>query len=450
MHSFTRPPISIPPITRHLASPPITRHVEVMPGSLLMDDIWDRTTPSSCSSSSGRSHGDAQDKARSDRALEKEVGDALFGQGVSKAPGPDLLTFGALRLAWEWDPTRITLLAKHCLSLGHHPAVWKTARGVVIRKPGKPDYTQVKAYRVISLLPCLGKVIEKVVATRLTREAERRKILHAGQFGSRPRRSCVDPIAALMEIAQQAWAPRDGGEPMPTAVALMDVKGAFDHVSRRRLLHLLDGMGFDDGTCRWVDSFMQGRTIRMDINGSAGMPRDSTSGLPQGSPVSPILFALYLSPLFKEIESHVPRARALSYADDIAWIVTGAESPDQVPARDRVGDPTPRPKRIGASNAQAQVGALAGMAKTLGECLIRCEIWAASNMVEFDTAKTEAIMLAPNNTKWGRRVLHEMPNWAIHGDPLHNLDSGDRVERSKVDYNTKPTRWTSGDQLVVT
>ena len=93
--------------------------------------------------------------------------------------------------------------------------------------------------------------------------------------------------------------PRDGGEPMPTAVALMDVKGAFDHVSRRRLLHLLDCMRFDDGTCRWVDSFMQGRTIRMDINGSAGMPRNSTLGLPQGSPVSPILFALYLSPLFK-------------------------------------------------------------------------------------------------------------------------------------------------------
>ena len=81
----------------------------------------------------------------------------------------------------------------------------------------------------------------------------------------------------------------------------------------------------------------------------------------------------------------MPRARALSYADDIAWIVTGTESPDQVPARDRVGDPSLRPKRA-ASNAQAQVGALAGMAKTLGECLIRCEIWAASNMVEFDTA----------------------------------------------------------------
>jgi hypothetical protein len=67
---------------------------------------------------------------------------------------------------------------------GMHPTNWKVAKGVILWKPGKPDYTRVKAYRV-ALLNCLGKIAEKVVASKLSDIVERRNLLHAGQFGSR-------------------------------------------------------------------------------------------------------------------------------------------------------------------------------------------------------------------------------------------------------------------------
>ena len=38
---------------------------------------------------------------------------------------------------------------------------------MVIRKPGKDDYTKLKAYRSISLLSCMGKVVENVAAELL-------------------------------------------------------------------------------------------------------------------------------------------------------------------------------------------------------------------------------------------------------------------------------------------
>jgi hypothetical protein len=56
---------------------------------------------------------------------------------------------------------------------GTDPAVSKWASRVVIRTPGKDDYTQLKAYRSISLLSCVGKVGSKVGAERLSKEAER-------------------------------------------------------------------------------------------------------------------------------------------------------------------------------------------------------------------------------------------------------------------------------------
>ena len=50
------------------------------------------------------------------------------------------------------------------IRLGFHPEHWKTARGVTIPKPGKDDYSLAKSYQVISLLDCLGKVVEKTAA----------------------------------------------------------------------------------------------------------------------------------------------------------------------------------------------------------------------------------------------------------------------------------------------
>jgi len=76
---------------------------------------------------------------------------------------------------------------------------------VVIRKPGKEDCTKLKAYRSISLLSCMGKVVEKVVAELLSDEAERREQLIDRQFGSRKGRSAIHAAAIMVNRAHVAW-----------------------------------------------------------------------------------------------------------------------------------------------------------------------------------------------------------------------------------------------------
>ena len=97
-----------------------------------------------------------------------------------------------VKLLWEWDPDRIINLVKLCIQLGTHPKTWKTAKGVVIPKQGKPDYRQVRAYRVIALLESLGKLVEKTAAYLIADQLERHQSLHEGQYGCRRRRACVD------------------------------------------------------------------------------------------------------------------------------------------------------------------------------------------------------------------------------------------------------------------
>jgi hypothetical protein len=54
-----------------------------------------------------------------------------------------------------------------------------------LRKQGKPTYTIAKAYRVISLLSYLGKVVERAVATWIASFYETHEIFYRRQFGCR-------------------------------------------------------------------------------------------------------------------------------------------------------------------------------------------------------------------------------------------------------------------------
>jgi len=110
-----------------------------------------------------------------------------------------------VKIMWEWAPERVSALVRACIELGHYPKSWKTAKGVVIPKPGKPDYKQVRAHRVISLLDSISKLVERTAAYLIADHLERHNKLHDGQHGCRKRRSAADAVAVLMNRTQQAW-----------------------------------------------------------------------------------------------------------------------------------------------------------------------------------------------------------------------------------------------------
>lgn len=281
------------------------------------------------------------------------VGKALLSQGVEKAPGMDRLNFKAIRLLWRLDQARIVALIRQCLRLGIHPTAWKSAKGILLRKPGKPLYTLAKAYRVISLLNCLGKVAEKLVADLITDFAETQGLFHEGQFGGRRQRSAVDAVACLIGEIEQAW-----GEGKLGACLFMDIMGAFDHVVRQKLIGGLWGMGMDGDLVRWVDSFLSNRRALLVIDGHAGDETPINSGLPQGSPVSPVLFVLYIRLLAAAIEAAVPGVRGISFVDD-QGLITAASSVKEA-------------------------------CKTLQQAAKVAIEWGVENGVQFDHGKTEA------------------------------------------------------------
>ena len=62
----------------------------------------------------------------------------------------------------------------------------------------------------------------------------------------------------------------------------------------------------DGDLIRWMESFLSERTVEMIIKGNAMDRHRVDDRVPQGSPVSPILFAIYPPGLIKWIEEYIP------------------------------------------------------------------------------------------------------------------------------------------------
>ncbi len=113
------------------------------------------------------------------------VGKAFLCQSITKAPRSNMHNFRVLCIWWDWDPDRITSVVIQAIKLQYHPQWWRHVKGVLFEKSNKRDRTLVKSYRVITLLNCLGKVVEKVVAKQLSQFCEVNQKLHKGQIGAR-------------------------------------------------------------------------------------------------------------------------------------------------------------------------------------------------------------------------------------------------------------------------
>jgi len=171
----------------------------------------------------------------------------------------------------------------------------------------------VRAYRVISFLDVIGKLVERTAAHLIADHLERKRALHEGQYGCRKRRSCVDAVAVLIHRTQQAWAAKK-----VAGALFMDVKSAFNNVNKTHLGKRMQALGIEPDLIRWTGSFMSDRQVKLVLDGKTGEANPVDTGVPQGSPVAPILFTTYLSGIFDKVEVAVPGIRGLSFVDDIS------------------------------------------------------------------------------------------------------------------------------------
>ena len=247
----------------------------------------------------------------------QEIEDKVMTASPWKAPGEDGLPSMVWRQLWSVVKDRVLHLFRTSLRDGQVPSQWRKAKIIPLKKPGKGDYTAAKAWRPISLLSTLGKILEAVVAERISYLVEKHGLLPTNHFGARKRRSAEQALLLLQEKVYSAW--RSG---RVLSLISFDVKGAYNGVFKDRLLQRLEARGIPKQLVSWVDAFCSHRTASILVNGHTSATRElPQAGLPQGSPLSPILFLFFNADL---VQTRIDKnGGAIAFVDDYSAWVTG-------------------------------------------------------------------------------------------------------------------------------
>ena len=191
------------------------------------------------------------------------------------------------------------------------PMEWKTALIIPIAKPNKP-LTNVSSYRPISLLSCVGKLLESLINKRLTFFLEQKKAFRPSQGGFRSRMSAVDQVARLTAAV------RDTLNSKGVMVAIFcDFTSAFDTVWHNGILYKLARCGVQGVMLRWLKVYLNDRRFQVFFEGELSSMRRIGSGVPQGAILSPTLFNI----LMHDIPS-ISGVKCIEYADDVAFFAT--------------------------------------------------------------------------------------------------------------------------------
>jgi hypothetical protein len=144
------------------------------------------------------------------------------------------------------------------------------------------------------------KISEKLAARRLTADLEGRACLPAEVGGARPKRSTTSTLEATIHRAQQGLQSHTH-----IAVGLFDLEDACNKVGIGILAKKMAAMEISDVLIRWVLAMLEGRNCCMKFGTWRSEAFQVCSGLPQGSPLSSVLFNIYTA----DIVTYLARTR---------------------------------------------------------------------------------------------------------------------------------------------
>lgn len=233
-----------------------------------------------------------------------------------KAPGPDQIPNKVIKVIISEISNNPVHIFNNSLSIGYYPSHLKESIIVILRRQGSArDYTNLKSYRPISLLNTLGKIMEAVLAARISYMATTHHLLLETHFGGWRGSFIETAIHHLFEKIYAAW-----NKDKIASLLIVDVSAAYPNTSHQRLLHNLRKWKIDGKVVNWVVSFLTKRQTIVKTNEHTAPKLYTDLGLPQGSPLSSILYLFYNADLLDDCAKKGVGAQG--YIDDITLIST--------------------------------------------------------------------------------------------------------------------------------
>jgi hypothetical protein len=165
--------------------------------------------------------------ALSTRVISSDMNDIFRGTKPWKAPEENNIPADLLKACGKPLYQMLAALITSSFNAVYFPRKFRTAKILVLLKPNKTvaQKATLGAWRPISLLNAVGKIIEAVFARLITDAAEAKQLLPNGQMGNKRDKSTNLAIRMMIKMATKAR--RSGGI---ASLLQLDIKEAFDAV----------------------------------------------------------------------------------------------------------------------------------------------------------------------------------------------------------------------------
>ena len=186
---------------------------------------------------------------------------------------------------------------------------------IVILKPNKVLYNTSKVFRSIILLNMLGKLVKKVIGDRLQFYVISNNFIHQSQLGGLKFKSTSDTSIALTYFIHMEWVRN-----LSTSTLTFDISQFFPLLNHCLLTLILGKAGFDSKVVKFFSNYLVSRKTQYFWNNFLSSFFNVDVGVRQGSALSPIFLALYLSPLLHILENRLKNLKIpvsiLFFVDD--------------------------------------------------------------------------------------------------------------------------------------
>lgn len=239
----------------------------------------------------------------------KQLKDMLKRLKNKKSSGFDQIPNAVIRKLTPAALRVLCILFNNCLNISYFPEGWKLANVVPIRKPKKVPY-EVVSYRPISLLSNLSKLLERLILNWIHIEMDSKGLKSDCQFGFKRFHSTNHALLMMSEDVLKALT-----EDKFTVAVFLDSEKAFDTVWINGLVWKMKFVfGFDDNLCLLVMRFLTNRTFKVSVNGKTSRASNMRAGTPQGSVLSPVLYAIFTLDIPRSDLENDPKL--IQFADD--------------------------------------------------------------------------------------------------------------------------------------
>lgn len=122
-------------------------------------------------------------------------------------------------------------------------------------------------------------------------------LLASSQYGT----TAKSTTTALQFLLNSVYAVWSTAPKKYISILSIDIKGAYDRVGREKLLEILIDFDIPEWLVEFVISFLSNRSTVVKRPGLTSKRYWINIGIPQGSPLSPVLFLFYTAPLLRMV-----------------------------------------------------------------------------------------------------------------------------------------------------